>query len=247
MRTQPLVIASIYPLSLSEERPGFIPKSTFALAAAAPGEVSYCEVPDCEIREYVGNDRTIRTADKTTAEKAAADLVRCWTQNYPGVLDPDKASPGIMLIRGQTIEPDELEALQVKQTAFARTVVVEADVHHSKGRPDLITSRHHKMAEWLKVTGRPWQEKLDRAATKACPFCGASNVAAASKCANCREIIDQARYQAITAAIRDGRAAEVETAMQRVANQEDATVESLSKSDVDELLKASGIQTGKKR
>ncbi len=239
-----VVIASIYPLPLQEERPGYIPTSVFKMPAAAPGEVQYLRVVDSEIKEYVGHDRHINTADKTTAEKVAADLVRCWTHGFPGIPDANVARPGIMAISGDEITQEELDLLTRVQTEFARLTIIDADVSHGKGRPDLITKRHHALAKWLKVTNRPWQEKMDRAATKNCPYCGEQNNSAASKCKNCREIIDRVRYDAVTAAIKAGRAEDVEAALQRVANVEDATVESLSSGDVDELLRQEGITVG---
>jgi hypothetical protein len=247
MRQIKVVIASIYPLPLVEERPGYSPQSVFKLPAAAPGEVQYLEIGDCEISDYAGYGKSTMRGDTTTAEKVSADLLRCWTQGFPGVPDSAKASPGIMIIAGDTATAEELAIMESKQREFARICIMNADLNHGKNRPDLITKRDHALAAWLKVTGRPWQERLDRSAIKACPFCGAQNVAEASKCANCREVIDRVRYDAVLAAIKDGRADDVQAAMQRVHNAGELTVESLSQQDVAKMLEEEGIKVGGRR
>jgi len=152
-----LTIASIFPLPLKEVRPLYQPENTFALEAALPGEVKYLVVGDAQQPEYRGYGRT--TPETITALEIAKDLVKCWTQNFSGV-DSNVARPGVIILRGKTIEPDEMKLLNDLQNEFARRMVVEADKFETDGRRDKITNKHRVLADWIGVKGKPWPEQL---------------------------------------------------------------------------------------
>lgn len=230
-----LTIASIFPLPLKESRPLYQPVNSYEMEAALPGEVKYLVIGDAAQPEYRGYGRT--TPETITALEIAKDLVKCWTQNFSGV-DSNVARPGVMILRGKTIEPDELELLNKVQNEFARAMVLEGDVFHQEGRPDKISKKHRVLADWIGTKGRPWQEHLSNDSKVICPFCATPNAAFASKCVQCREVIDEERYQATQAQIRAGKAASVNAKVQKVVNKGRSSVVDLSQADVDEMLAA---------
>jgi hypothetical protein len=219
--------------------------STYDLPAALPGEVSYLPISDAGQAEYAGYGKTTKIT--IPADQIAADLVQCFTNNFPGIFDSSKASPGIMVIAGDVATPEELAVMKAKQTEFARLTVLEADKFSGQQRFDKITHRHHALAEWLGVKGRPWQESLDKTTIQTCPFCGAKAAAFASKCPTCREVINPERYAQQKAYVDAGRMQELSAGVMAAQNLANRSVESITDADVDELMAAAGYKGQKKK
>ncbi|MGC4052878.1 MAG: hypothetical protein QM757_26420 [Paludibaculum sp.] len=234
-----VTVASIYPIAVVERRSQNQPQNEYALRACPPGEVVTFEVLDAEFSQYMGYGKSaLRT---TRAIDIANDIVRCFTRNFPGTFNPDICRPGIWVCAGPKPTKREQDQNEEVQNEFCRESVREADRFSAKNRPDLITRRHLVLADWIGVKGRPWQERLDRSAKEACPFCGSQNPSYASVCATCRNVLNEERYKAIQTAIREGRNDEVRSAVQAAQN---GTSIDLAAADVDELMKDLATKKG---
>lgn len=115
----------------------------------------------------------------------ATDLLRLWAQDAPG--NASGASPGIMVIQGETPTQLELDTLWAQQTEYFRWLVLKADEYWITGNRAGITEDHRRALRWLGSEDRDWFKKINAVMFKTCAACGEDIRLMATVCPKCQQ------------------------------------------------------------
>lgn len=195
-------------MRLSAKRPHFSPNNNYIIEACQGlDEPTFLVVPQQEENPYMGLGRNARRT--WDAFQVAEDVCNEMRTGLPGTNSEAGANAGVWvsadaeLVNGQwVIPPQEMAEHRAEQDLVLKRLVHLARHLHSKGEGRAILPLMHKAAEWLKISGEPWQQELTSSARSLCPFCRKIVEADAITCAHCREILDIVRYNEARAVIR---------------------------------------------
>jgi len=205
------VVVSIYPAPMGiVRRPGFSPSPDYSMPACQSlDEPALLVVVMQTEKPYMGLDRN--SLQTWPAKEVAEDIVREWTGGLPGTNIAVGALPGVWVsegahqVNGEWIIPhDELEAQRKGlDLTLRRLVMIARELHGTDGKNGgQILPVMHVAAKWLKVEGEAWQQDLTSDARFNCPFCRKTNENGASVCWNCKNVLDQKKFDAQRALIQ---------------------------------------------
>lgn len=185
-----VTIASIYPLATSKQGRPFgqdldSAYSEYQIPACPKGEVKYLQVFDAEERSQNWAQGGEWDRKPVMCEAIAADLITHWCSGF--MAQRDGLGPGIMVIAGDEITPEELNELKMKQTRWAEILFYNANELAADDKNAHITTLHREMtryigrnAEWVTSDVTIPDEIID------CPICTRKIKAAAYVCPECK-------------------------------------------------------------
>ncbi len=205
------VVVSLYPAPMGNvRRAGFSPNPVFSMPACESlDKPVLLVVPMQTERPYMGHGR--HSTQTWTAKDVAEDIVREWAGGLPGTNLSAGALPGVwvsegaQLVNGEWVIPQaELNAQRKGVDLTLRRLVMTArTLYGNDGKhSDQILPVMHTAAKWLKIEGEAWQQDLSSEARFSCDFCKKVNEKGASVCWNCRNILDQKKFNATRALIQ---------------------------------------------
>jgi predicted nucleic acid-binding Zn ribbon protein len=196
-------IVSIYPRECRHVKSLFTPTTTFILPAAEKGKYTTLRIEPQVQGVYVGRDNAgaqMHMPRQITVDEVANDCVRVWTMGSGWQGMPENAAPGIWKADEPEPTPEQiLNSTQYKvafdlQNKFFEAKVRRADDFDRRNQRYNINEEYLVAADWIGVTGRPWQEELKAENSKLCQWCGRNIPSGALKCAYCQEVVDYERY-----------------------------------------------------
>lgn len=124
------------------------------------------------------------------AQVVADDLVNTWAGDTLG--KRSGYSPGVMIIKGDKPDAEELAALRGQQSALFNWYITDAMGKHLRGQGNEITDVHRLAAKEMLDKGAerlPWYPTVDFADVKLCLACAKQIDARALRCDHCHTIL----------------------------------------------------------
>ena len=204
-------IASIYFHPVFAERPLFRDANQWGFRAVArDAEPSLLHIVDgyqMEKQPLTTNDVRITVP----AADIAADLVREWTTNAPGM--SAQCRPGIWICEGNKPTTEEMVLAKAVQAAWAEWLILTGDQKHAdpKTRGEITPL----MRDACRYMGREreWLQELKDAEIKVCPYCTKTIRADAIVCEHCHNVVDVDRYAAMKAKLDSALSAKAPAAV----------------------------------
>ncbi len=184
-----VIVRTYNPNRMSTTEPGSVPASEPMFTdTEAPCEVNggytLIRVYDTFTwhRDY-SQDKEIMIPKQVLALDVARELRRAWGLDV--VEGNGGMGPGLMVIAGDTPTANELAAVRLRQTQYARTLINSASTMFAKGEVKNISDLHRSMATWMGVNNLPWIVKMEQVEMKSCVACGETIRSKALKCKEC--------------------------------------------------------------
>jgi len=208
MQNQPeqlkATVISLFPLPITEQKPGLYP-GYFVIPAAPIGGLSWLVVGDAVYYTETKNEQihAMRTAYDVLAESIVHDFMTSHIGRIVG-----SAEPGLFWVPGafySEVQIRELFGIMVdeaeqKQNKWFEELVKIADDTYARTQRHTSVSNLQRLAAQRINAQRPWVIRTGDS-RNTCMYCKAEVPFGAIKCPNCREVLDVVAYKELKAAM----------------------------------------------
>jgi len=206
MESLKATVVSMFPMEISEAKPGLYP-GYFVIPAAPIGGMSLLVIGDSVYYQETKNEQMtqVRVPYSTVAESIVNDFMQGHIGRIVG-----EAEPALFWVPGghdegslqKHFKPTILEKERKQIEWFKQLIMIADDVWSRTRRHTSVSELQRHAARRLSIA-RPWLLKVD--SDDLCKFCKAETPFGAVVCPNCRQIIDLPGYEALIAPERELR------------------------------------------
>jgi len=199
-------VVNLLPYELHEEKPHMLP-STFVIPAASVDGKRFGILHVREGIHYIPNPlmdegKPGSTIKQTTSPSEMARSI-CEDYNCAHVALDEDGQPGLFWVPGKLTQKDveqfhgkRLAAIKKRQKHWFHNLCVMADADWEKNHDMRAVSDLQRIAARSLGINREWVEFRMEEMTR-CPYCNSSLSPEAAVCANCKEVVNRTKYDAL--------------------------------------------------
>jgi len=198
-------VVSLVPLPIEEDKPGILP-STFKIEAAEKGDFSILHVEEgIHYIPHVFDNTSIKQT--TTPQEMARSIVEDYASSHIGI--GEFAGPGIFWVEGRLTKLEvkkhhakKLAAAELRQTNWFHNLIAMADADWQRNKNMLAVSDLQRAAARCLGIQKDWLVATKAEETISCPFCKTAIAPDSIKCFNCKEVVNQKKYEEMTKGVK---------------------------------------------